>query len=91
MTHWEALAASLERRGIEHKLIVKPYTGGVSRQILVPVPDGHIVIADTWFRNGWTGWQVWRENRQGMEIRDIVRRSKVRREVADAVADAVAR
>lgn len=86
---WQRLAETLTERGINHRVVERRYPGGVSTSIHVALPaNERVVVADSWWRDNWTGWQVWREDADAL-CTEYLRRSKRRGEVADAVAKAV--
>jgi hypothetical protein len=98
---WDRLIQSLAEAGIEAKLTERDYVQdgpwgqgiryGVSRSIIIRTPTGAVEISDRWWRKNrdvWIGWDVTREDRQG-----IVKRqwgpTKKRAEVRSAVLTAL--
>lgn len=62
MDRWNRLAASLNEAGFPVTVNERSYPGGTSRYITMKVPGHVIEIHDTWWRENWTGWQVWLED-----------------------------
>lgn len=84
MARWERLADTLAD--------IAPVTVdrfGESRQICIRSGRTLILIHDTWWRDHWTGWEVYTEGADSIVQRTYPRtkkRGEVRRNVADALA-----
>lgn len=88
-TRWERLSETLTERGVDHRVVRSAYPGGISTRIFIVLPaNERVIIADSWWRDNWTGWRVWREDASAI-CTDYLRRSKKRVEVAEAVANAI--
>lgn len=99
---WDRLAADLAAAGIAARVDGRPYSEtrrgravhGVSRSITLRHPAGGLVtIGDQWWRKNldvWIGWEVTREDADGITLGRPVR-SKNRGDVVAAVRAALAR
>jgi hypothetical protein len=99
---WDRLATDLATAGIEANVDSKPYTEmrharpahGVSHSITLRHPAGGlVVIHDQWWNKNpdvWVGWEVYREDREGIVQGRPSRWTKKRSEVVTAVRAAMA-
>lgn len=86
---WDRLAQTLTEHGVQHRVVRSAYPGGISTKIFIALPaNERVIVADTYYRRNWTGWQVWREHANAL-CTDYLRRSKRSGEVVDAVLAAV--
>lgn len=100
-TRWDRLAADLEAAGITARVDSRAYTEtrygrpahGVSRSITLRHPAGGLVaIHDRWWNKNpdvWVGWEVYREDAEGIVQGRPSRWSKKRAEVTAAVRAAL--
>lgn len=100
-TRWDRLAATLAAAGIDARIDSKPYielrrgrpAAGFSRSITLRHPDGGlVVIHDQWWNKNpdvWVGWEVYREDREGIVQGRPSRWTKKRSEVVAAVQAAL--
>lgn len=96
---WQRLADDLAAAGVAVSITARPYVEavygrvvhGTSRSITLRHADGGLVqVADRFNRaDGWVGWEVFREDAEGITGRTW-RATKMRSEVVAAVREALA-
>ena len=96
---WDRLAANLAAAGIPARIDARPYqemrrgrpASGVSKSITLRHPAGGLVtIGDRWWNKNpdkWVGWEVCREDAEGITLGRPSRWSKKRGEVVAAVRE----
>jgi hypothetical protein len=99
---WDRLAANLAAEGITARIDARPYTetrrgrvvSGISKSITLKHPDGGLVVIHDiqWHKNPdiWAGWEVYREDREGIVQGRPSRWTKRRSEVIIAVSNMLA-
>lgn len=84
---WNRLAMTLAQAG---KSALIQRVGDDGRQIVYRCGDVRVIVSDTWWKDMWTGWQVWIENAESIVEKEYPKsknRNAVTRDVLAALKD----